>query len=244
MKRISLLVIVAALVLPAATAAAAGPPVMHFASKSKVAQGFFRGRSIKYFDFGPVKLAPGNKAAPIWVVTNGPAGQRNIVDTVPGRSDYSPLWQVQMVTWKSGATAHVLRSAAQVRSAAAAGDVTIEKTSTVVNCPVLGFGQAKTSGFYRGEGIEYYDLGPVKLRAGNKVAPIWAVTNGVAGQHNIVDTVPGRGDYTPLWKVSMVTFANGVTPRLLTSAAQVKSALADGDVTVKETTTVVNCPVL
>jgi hypothetical protein len=43
------------------------------------------------------------------------------------------------------------------------------------------------------------------LKAGNKLAPIWAVTNGPSGQHNIVDTVPGRADYSPLWQVRMVT---------------------------------------
>ena len=37
----------------------------------------------------------------------------------------------------------------------------------------------------------------MKLRAGNKVAPIWAFTNGDDGQRNIIDTVPGRKDYTP-----------------------------------------------
>jgi hypothetical protein len=243
-KRISLLVAVTALALPAVTAGASGPPVMHFASKSKIAKGFFRGRSIEYLDLGPVKLRAGNDVEPIWVVTNGASGQRNVVDTVPGRRDYSPLWQVNMVTWSDGATPRVLRSAAEVKAAEAAGDVTIEKTSTVVNCPVLGFGQKKVRGFFHGEGVEYYDLGPLKLKPGNKVAPIWAVTNGAAGQRNIVDTVPGRKDYTPLWKVAMVTFADGVRPRLLTSAAQVRQALADGDVTVEQTATVVNCPIL
>ena len=63
--------------------------------------GFYEGQVIHYFDFGPIKLKAGNKVAPIWAVTNGPVGQHNIIDTVPGRADYSPLWQVSMVTWKS-----------------------------------------------------------------------------------------------------------------------------------------------
>ena len=62
--------------------------------------GFYDGRTIRYYDFGSIRLKPGNTLAPIWAVTNGVSGQRNIVDTVPGRADYSPLWQVSMVTWK------------------------------------------------------------------------------------------------------------------------------------------------
>ena len=64
--------------------------------------------------------------------------------------------------------------------------------------PVRTFSQDVTLGFYRGQVVSYLDFGPVSLRAGNKVAPIWAFTNGDEGQRNIIDTVPGRSDYTPL----------------------------------------------
>lgn len=46
-----------------------------------------------------MKLRPGNKTAPIWAFTNGDEDQRNIIDTVPGRKDYTPLWAVRMITW-------------------------------------------------------------------------------------------------------------------------------------------------
>jgi hypothetical protein len=99
--------------------------------------GFFRGSTVAYLDFGPVKLARGNKVAPIWAFTNGAEGQRNVIDTVPGRSDYTPLWAVRFVTWKDGQAASVLRSAAAIRRAAAAGRVSIKAAPIVVNCPVL-----------------------------------------------------------------------------------------------------------
>ena len=63
--------------------------------------------------------------APIWVVTNGVEAQRNIVDTVPGRRDYSPLWAVRTVTWTTGATPRVLRSKAAVLAAQRAGEVAV-----------------------------------------------------------------------------------------------------------------------
>lgn len=128
-------VIACAAIVSALPAAAADGPVKTFSQD--VTLGFYRGQVVSYFDFGPVKVRPGNKVAPIWAFANGDAGQRNIIDTVPGRKDYTPLWAVRMVTWKDGADARVLRSAAAVRSAQKAGDVTVRAMPIVVNCPVL-----------------------------------------------------------------------------------------------------------
>lgn len=119
-------------VLPAA---AADGPVKTFSQD--VTLGFYRGQVVSYLDFGPVKLRSGNKVAPIWAFTNGDEGQRNIIDTVPGRKDYTPLWAVNMVTWKSSSNARVLRSAAALRAAERAGDITIRVMPIIVNCPVL-----------------------------------------------------------------------------------------------------------
>ena len=121
-----------AIALPAL---AADGPVKTFSQD--VTLGFYRGEVVSYLDFGPVKLKPGNKTAPIWAFTNGDDRQRNVIDTVPGRRDYTPLWAVRLVTWKDAGKARVLRSAAAIRSAAKAGQVTIAAAPIVVNCPVL-----------------------------------------------------------------------------------------------------------
>jgi hypothetical protein len=135
-KLVALVALVAsAAIASALPAAAADGPVKTFAQD--VSLGFYRGQVISYLDFGPVKLAAGNKVAPIWVFTNGNQGQRNVIDTAPGRKDYTPLWAVRMVTWKAGAIARVLRSAAAVRAAQKAGHVTVKAAPIVVNCPVL-----------------------------------------------------------------------------------------------------------
>ena len=76
-------------------------------------------------------------------------------------------------------------------------------------------------------------LRPREAVAGNEVAPIWVVTNGVDAQRNVVDTVPGRSDYTPLWAVRMVTWKDGVAPRVLRSRSAVDAAGVRGEVTVK-----------
>lgn len=251
MKRVSVGLAAVAVAIVAAQAAPASigsiANVDRSAAKTKpVTLGFFEGKKIRYFDFGPIKLEPGNKLAPIWTVTNGAPGQSNIVDTVPGQSNYSPLWQVNKVTWKNGVSARLLTSAAAVKQAEQSGDVTVVKTSTVVNCPVLGFGQQRVAGFSAGRVIHYYDLGPVKVAPGNEVVPLYAPTNGVAGQHNIAgDTIaPGQTDYPPLWGIVKVTWKPGAQKRLLTSYAAVRRANATGQITVTKTTLVVNCPLV
>jgi hypothetical protein len=135
MKTITLALLMCGALLAAAPGLAADGPVKQF--PQTVTLGFYRGQVISYLDFGPVKLARGNKVAPIWVVTNGVESQRNVIDTVPGRGDYTPLWAVRMVTWKDGVTARVLRSRAAVEAAMRAGDVTVMAAPVVVNCPVL-----------------------------------------------------------------------------------------------------------
>jgi hypothetical protein len=135
MKTITLASLVCGALLAVAPGLAADGPVKQF--PQTVTLGFYRGQVISYFDFGPVKLARGNKVAPIWVVTNGVESQRNVIDTVPGRSDYTPLWAVRMVTWKDGVTPRVLRSRTAVEAATRAGDVTVRAAPVVVNCPVL-----------------------------------------------------------------------------------------------------------
>jgi hypothetical protein len=139
-----------------------------------------------------------------------------------------------------------LRSKADVDAALSKGEVEVEATNTVVNCPVLGFGQRRIAGFSAGKVIHYYDLGPVKVATGNAVTPLYAPTNGTAGQHNItLETVrPGQTDYPPLWGIIMVTWKTGAHKTLLTSAAEVKKAQAAGELTIMKTSVVVNCPIV
>jgi hypothetical protein len=248
-----------AVALAAASAALAAPqsaalrpqpaPLAHAARAAKkqpVVLGFYQGKTVRYFDFGPIKLKPGNKLEPIWTFTNGADGQRNIIDTVPGQKDYTPLWQVNQVTWAAGKTPRVLKSAAAVRKALAVGEVEIKQTATVVNCPVLGFGQKRHAGFSAGHSIHYYDLGPVKVAPGNAVVTLYTVTNGVTGQNNVTgDTIaPGQTAYPPLWAIIKVTWKPGARRHLLTSYAAIKKAGATGQVTLKKTPLVVNCPLV
>ncbi len=135
LKKLVVLTVLAGALAAPALAAPGDNTVRHFGQSQTI--GFFRGQIVEYLDLGAVKLRPGNKLAPIWAVSNGADGQRNVIDTVPGRKDYSPLWEVNLVTWKDGATPRVLRSAAEVKKALAAGEATVKKPGIVVNCPVI-----------------------------------------------------------------------------------------------------------
>ena len=126
---------VAASVARAATQPGAKPA--RLVKATSLAPGFYRGKTVPYLDFVPIKLAAGTKRARIWAVTNGVRAQHNVVDTRPGDRDHTPLRSVNKVTFKNGVAAGLLKSAAEIRAAAAAGDATIERTPTVLDCPVL-----------------------------------------------------------------------------------------------------------
>jgi hypothetical protein len=78
----------------------------------------------------------------IYHVTN--FNQGNVIPSAPipagpGNTDpnYTPLWQVSLVTWQSGTTPYTLKSEEDVLNAQSQGLVEIVKTNIVVNCPVI-----------------------------------------------------------------------------------------------------------
>ena len=80
--------------------------------------------------------------ADLFHVTN--FSQPNILDSVPNPvgpnsidPDYSPLWQIHLVTWNKGFTPELLKSESAVLDAQSAGKVTIQATTIVVNCSVM-----------------------------------------------------------------------------------------------------------
>jgi hypothetical protein len=86
---------------------------------------------------------PGSGAVDdIFVFTN--FSQGNVLASAPNPAgpantdtDYSPLWQVNLVSWNSGHPGRALTSQADILNAAAAGDVTITKTNITVECSVI-----------------------------------------------------------------------------------------------------------
>ncbi len=104
----------------------------------ELVQGWHNGQAVFYPDFG----ANPATVAPIWVLIHGMKadgtpdfveGQNNIIDTVPGQTDYTAFWRVNIVTVPDGYEPNSLRSAADVLAAG----YQITETDMVVNCPVV-----------------------------------------------------------------------------------------------------------
>jgi hypothetical protein len=86
--------------------------------------------------------APNGAVDDIYQLTNFTQG--NVIPSAPipagpNNTDphYSPLWQVTLVTWNSGITPYLLKSEEAILAARDAGKLTLQKTSIVVNCPVI-----------------------------------------------------------------------------------------------------------
>jgi hypothetical protein len=63
------------------------------------------------------------------------------------------------------------------------------------------------------------------------------------GQVAVLGSEPGESDYNPLWEELFVTWKAGVKPVLLTSDNQINALAKKGELTVKDTHTVLNAPV-
>jgi hypothetical protein len=85
-----------------------------------------------------------------------------------------------------------------------------------------------------------------KLGASNKTSEEIYLIQGTAatGQLPVFSSEPGEPTYTPLWHEELVNWKPGVTPQLLERDDQINKLEKQGMLTVKETTTVLNCPII
>lgn len=89
---------------------------------------------------------PESSLGNVFVFTNGvkPDGARgpmgfqpDVFDSAPTEGDYSPLRQVNLVTWADDADPGLLTSAEAMDEGRQGGELTIEETDVVVNMPFL-----------------------------------------------------------------------------------------------------------
>ena len=89
---------------------------------------------------------PKDSLANIYAFTNGIKGsgafgyQPQVADSQPMDSDYSPLWLVHAVTWNDNLTPRELKSEESIMEARDKGEITIEDTGVIVNCPFVQWG--------------------------------------------------------------------------------------------------------
>jgi hypothetical protein len=217
--------------------------------------GWYRNGSVAYLDYGPQP----NVTAPILVFFQAAspgtpvAGQRNVIDTVPGQPGYSDFWRVYKVLAPAGYVANSIRSF----EAAVASGYSIEETDLVVNCPVVnpgttiqGSAATPVAGWYRDREVVYFDHGMNSPAHGSVVesAPIYAFFRmdgtAVSGQRNVIDVLPGDARYSDLWRVVKVTVGTSYMANDLRDAASILAAAGAGQVTLEATDIDVNCPVV
>jgi hypothetical protein len=87
----------------------------------------------------PSPIPAGTGTDPFYKVTNGAEGQLGIAGVAPGDGPYhGGAWQVNLVTFKSGVTPHLLTSDDAVAAAVAAGEVTVTPAPGAdFRCPVV-----------------------------------------------------------------------------------------------------------
>lgn len=187
------------------------------------------------------------------------AGQNNVIPTVPGDADYNDFWVVNKVTVPDNYVANSLTSETEVTASGYA----IEKTTMIVNCPVVPFGSVAgkklgggantlSIGWYKGKAVAYFSFEEKALAATTDgmvpVSPIYVQFNdNVAGPasgfktegdnnqtHNVLGTTPASAGYSPLWSVNVVDNANFASVSNLTTAQAAKILAMD--------VALVNCP--
>ena len=86
-------------------------------------------------------LAPEESLAQIYAFTNGVEGsgafgfQPQVADSQPGDEKYSPLWNVNAVTWNEDAEPRELKSEMEILGARDNGELSFEEAGVIVNCP-------------------------------------------------------------------------------------------------------------
>ena len=88
-------------------------------------------------------LSPEESLAQIYAFTNGVEGngvfgfQAQVADSQPGDEKYSPLWNVNTVTWNEGSEPRELKSEMAILEAHEDGELSIEEAGVIVNCPFV-----------------------------------------------------------------------------------------------------------
>lgn len=161
MKKLSLLLIAAMIVLTACAPQQSGPAKAELPAGKAWAEGkeiYFlhteasdAGVAEKLTNMmkSPVIFVPSlanmpvESLANVYVFTNGLAGtgpfgfQPDVFDNPPGVDGYSPLRRLNVIAWADESKARELKSSTEVLDAQTAGELTIEQPGVVINMPFV-----------------------------------------------------------------------------------------------------------
>jgi hypothetical protein len=214
-----------------------------FATENQLIQGWFRDRTVLYYDFGsvPVGQTAGRVLWPIhgFDAKGNPVairGQRPIFSTIPGLKDYSGVWRLAYVVTADNVQPNQVRSIESIEALARRKKASIRETDIAYNLPIVPRGSrlardssAGMLGWYEGRDVQFFDFGATTVIP----APMWRFARGedVAGepnvlreQNSIVDSIPVSPTYPDLWEIHFVRVDSAYVPNSLKSAAAIQSS--------------------
>lgn len=216
-----------------------------YAGQNELIQGWYRDRTVLYYDFGwvPLGAAPGKVIWPIhgFDSRGNPVairGQRPIFTTIPGLRNYSGVFQLIYVVTADNVQPNQLRDLASVEALLRRKKVLLSETSRLFNLPIVARGTrlARDSttgmlGWYEGRDVQFFDFGQVSVLP----ASMWRFARGVDAsgepnplveQNSIVDSIPVEPTYPDLWEIHVVRVDSTYVPNSLKSIAALRAVNA------------------
>lgn len=230
-----------------------------YAGETELVQGWFRDRTVLYYNFGAVK-PPVTEGRVYWPVHGFDArgnpvairNQRPIFSTLPGLPGYSGVWRLSYVVVADKVQPNELRTVEQVNEAVRRRRAAVRESNLTVNLPIVPRGQRLArdstrgmSGWYQGRDVQYFDFGVVSAVP----APMWRFATGrdaegaplfVEAQHGLLDSIPVTAAYPDLWDIRIVRVDSTYTANTIRSAA----ALRGTRFVVDSATVIRNLPVV
>lgn len=166
------------------------------------------GGIVRYYNFDVQSTTP----APIYLFFdsegNEVQGQINVINVIPGDAGYNDFWQVNRVTVTDGYVPNTITNEAELL----ASGMSIEKTSTIVNCPVVPEGSTASMrlgeednglhmGWYKDQVVFYFSFFEKILDGGSSdmvpLSPIYVSFN-VNPDSSNPDSGPASGFVTEM----------------------------------------------
>lgn len=230
-----------------------------FAQESQLIQGWFRDRSVLYYDFGtvPLNVAPATVYWPIhgFDTRGNPVairGQRPIFSTIPGLPDYSGVFHLVYVVTADNAQPNHIRDVGTVEDHVRRKRASTRATEMLLNLPIVPRGtrlardsSTGIAGWYQGRDIQFFDFGAVAT----KPAQMWRFASGpdagglpvaLESQNSVVDSIPVAGTYPDLWEIRWVYVDSAFVPNSVKSAAAMRSNMG---VRIDTASTIRNLPI-
>ena len=185
------------------------------------------GSIVRYYNFDIQSDRPANRYRLSHAGRHAPLpGELDLVDVIPGDARYNDFWRI---AWVEVPEAFAIGSITSVEQLKSRG-FPIFPDSTIIDCPIVPLGSTAREGhgvaaavaselWYRGERVSCLDFGEVGATAdgGVPTSPIYVTfarnppeggpasgfrTERATPQtHNVVMSLPGDTDYSPLWAV-------------------------------------------